>query len=285
MDIEQLTKAQIVLLTLLVSFMTSIATGIVTVTLLDQAPPVVTQNINRIVERTIERVVPAEVSNRGAVASESTVVIKETDLITDSIDRNAKSLVRIFSKSGGSGIGEALVGLGFIVSSGGLLVTDSTLIVEGASYFVITNSGERYNTVIQDIGGGNPTALLRIIRGDENVSFIPITFAQDISVLKLGQTVISLSGSERTNVAIGIVSSLDTHSEGDGGAVTVIDTIQTDLNAQQLLYGSPLVDIFGEVIGVHTVRAQVDGVDGITANYTPITVIQTQVAQFTEPTL
>src|SRR4029077_18213268 len=54
MDIEKLTKSQIVLLTLLVSFVTSIATGIVTVSLMDQAPPAIAQSVSRIVEHTVE---------------------------------------------------------------------------------------------------------------------------------------------------------------------------------------------------------------------------------------
>src|ERR1043166_8139095 len=52
MDIEKLTKSQIVLLTLLVSFMTSIATGILTVPLLQQAPPEITKTVNREVDHT-----------------------------------------------------------------------------------------------------------------------------------------------------------------------------------------------------------------------------------------
>ena len=51
MDMEELSKSQIILLTLLVSFVTSIATGIVTVSLMNQAPPAIAQTVNRIIER------------------------------------------------------------------------------------------------------------------------------------------------------------------------------------------------------------------------------------------
>ena len=68
MDIEQLNRTQILLLTLLVSFVTSIATGIVTVSLMGQAPHGITQTVNRIFERTVEKVVPEPVRPSAAAA-------------------------------------------------------------------------------------------------------------------------------------------------------------------------------------------------------------------------
>ena len=59
MELEHLNKTQIVLLTTLVAFVSSIATSIVTVTLMDQAPPGTTTTIRNVVERTVERVVQA----------------------------------------------------------------------------------------------------------------------------------------------------------------------------------------------------------------------------------
>jgi hypothetical protein len=60
MDIKELNKSQLILLAVLLSFVTSIATGITTVTLMEQAPNSVTVPINRIVRETVEKIVPTE---------------------------------------------------------------------------------------------------------------------------------------------------------------------------------------------------------------------------------
>lgn len=70
MDIKDLNKAQLILLAVLLSFVTSIATGITTVTLMQQAPASVTVPITRIVRETVEKIVPAKVNNTSQALSE-----------------------------------------------------------------------------------------------------------------------------------------------------------------------------------------------------------------------
>ncbi|MEI7480540.1 MAG: hypothetical protein WCJ59_02830, partial [bacterium] len=88
---ENLNKQQLILLTLLITFVTSIATGIVTVSLMDQAPKNVTQTINRVVERTIEKVVPTKVDGNQTQQTtiKETVVVKEDDKVTSTIAENS----------------------------------------------------------------------------------------------------------------------------------------------------------------------------------------------------
>lgn len=62
MDIKDLNKSQLILLAILLSFVISIATGITTVTLMEQAPQSITIPITRVVKETVEKVVPEGVN-------------------------------------------------------------------------------------------------------------------------------------------------------------------------------------------------------------------------------
>ena len=81
MDVKDLNKTQLILLALLLSFVTSIATGITTVTLMEQAPSSVTVPINRIIKQTVEKIVPATVSNVQALSEDEKKLLEELKAI------------------------------------------------------------------------------------------------------------------------------------------------------------------------------------------------------------
>jgi len=105
MNIEELSKSQLILLTILVNFVTSVATGILTVSLLDHAPAFVTQTVNRVVEHTIETVAaaaPAAIIQAPAPSNQ--------DLVTAAIGADAARIVAIFSAETGTSTPAITVG-------------------------------------------------------------------------------------------------------------------------------------------------------------------------------
>lgn len=97
MDIEDLSKTQLLLLTILVNFVTAIATAVMTVSLLDEAPQTVTQTVNRIVERTVETAVESTPlpSILPVPPKEPTVVVREEDRLAEAIRADASRRVLI----------------------------------------------------------------------------------------------------------------------------------------------------------------------------------------------
>src|SRR5450759_3437632 len=87
MDIKDLNKTKLILLAVLLSFVTSIATGITTVTLMQQAPASFTAPVNRIIQQTVEKI--QQVEGKTTV---QTVIIKEEDLVVDAIAKNQSAL-------------------------------------------------------------------------------------------------------------------------------------------------------------------------------------------------
>ncbi len=99
MNIEELSKSQLILLTILVNFVTSVATGILTVSLLDHAPAFVTQTVNRVVEHTIETVAQAAPA---AVVSAPAPAPSNQDLVTAAIGATADRAVAIYAAATGT---------------------------------------------------------------------------------------------------------------------------------------------------------------------------------------
>ena len=132
---NDLNSQQLILLALFVSFVTSIATGIFTVSLLEQAPPVVTQTINRVVERTVETVVEGKTEVVNTVSEVTT-----DERVGAALARVRPGLVRVGSSLATSSA--ILSGALFedeylgVVADDGVVVTDSSIVKEGHEYSI-----------------------------------------------------------------------------------------------------------------------------------------------------
>jgi serine protease Do len=147
-------------------------------------------------------------------------------------------------------------GSGFIVSSDGMIVTNKHVVLdETAQYTVLTNDGNKYPAEVLDRDTNQDIAIIKI-----EATGLPIVNLGDSDSVEIGQTVIAIGnalGEFRNTVSAGIVSGLmRTITAGGGGFEEKLEeVIQTDAAINPGNSGGPLLNLYGEVIGMNTAMA------------------------------
>lgn len=246
MDIEELNKVQVILLVLLVSFVTSIATGIVTVSLLAQAPPAVTQTVNHIIQRTVEAVTPS-VGAPQTTVKETTVVVKEDELITNSI---GSSFSQVGAIHDGIATSSPVTAMGVLLSGGFLIANSSS--VDDTKHLVSFPATSTIFSVSLRIPEVGVAVLVpsNTLTGGMRIS--------DADGARLGQTVIALPSATGNRVGIGSITARYTLARVGEESDTSIRAVETNITGRISL-GAPLISSTGDVIGVATSISQGDG--------------------------
>lgn len=259
MNVNDLNKSQFLLLTLLVNFITSIATGILTVSLLEKAPPTITQTINRVVERTIETVTETEGKAATVITRETTVVVKDEDILTSAIAAHEKRLVVIYA---GATSTPALAH-GLLVSGESLIIAPS---VGGTNLIMMhTNSGEVFpiSRVAEDTK--NTITLYAItLPEDKNLQGGNYVFA-DSKNIKPGQTAVALP------LGGGVVTGIVSRQLQNG-------SIETTISGEAISLGTSAVNLSGEVLGMRV------GARTTQATFVPGTVLKDFIMSYKQNT-
>lgn len=145
-------------------------------------------------------------------------------------------------------------GTGFIISSDGLIITNKHVVDDDkAEYTVYLNDGRKFPAKVLLKHPVDDLAIIKI-----NASgLIPVKLG-DSDNIKLGQFVIAIGnalGEFQNTVSFGVVSGLKrniTASDASGKIERLEDLIQTDAAINYGNSGGPLINIYGEVIGVNT---------------------------------
>ena len=222
MNIEELSKSQLILLTILVNFVTSVATGILTVSLLDHAPAFVTQ-VNRVVERTIETVAaaaPASIIQAPAPSNQ--------DLVMAAIGADATRAVSIYDAL--TGTSTPAIAIGTYLPKARAIATAAQDILPKEVIIGFTDNS--YSAAsLAHAGEGI------MVYGFADNATLPKATSPNLvaaSELKLGQTVLALSADG--SAATGIVARVST---------TGVHTTLPDIGT-----GSAAVDLSGNIIGI-----------------------------------
>ncbi|HEY4480149.1 MAG TPA: serine protease [Candidatus Paceibacterota bacterium] len=251
---EDLTKHQLILLTLLITFITSIGTSIISFSLLQEAPIEVTQTINRVVERTIETVVePGETKTEKVI---ETVVVSEEDRVVEAIGKNEKAIVRL--KTPGADGSEVVSGFGLVIDENGTMVADIRSYTSTSAYSLVFADGTVFPIGKVYIDNLNKLVFIKPDTSkSQKYDFVPATLG-DSSALKIGQSVVAISGRETNSVSIGRIKQLTLSSDKK-----TISNIISDIPSGRSLPGSPILSLSGEIMGIEA------PVEGDTFSYIP----------------
>ncbi len=260
---EDLSKHQLILIVLLITFVTSIATGIITFTLLSEAPVEMTQTINRVVERTIEKVAPATPGQPEKITT--TVVVSEEDRVLEAIAKNEKSIVRL--KTTGADGTEVVSGIGLVVSADGAIVADLRSYNVASPFIISFYDGKTYPAGKVFIDDKNGLVFIKTtLPQNENpkYTFYPSVFG-DSDGLKIGQTLVAISGRDSNAASIGRIFQLSF-----GADKKTITNILSDIKVSKVHFGSPILNLSGEVAGLEAPLGETD----TEYSYIPINIIK-----------
>lgn len=261
MEIQELNKSQIVLLTLLVSFISSIVTGIITVSLMQQAPPAITQTVNRVVEHTVEKVVPGQSAAAAAPSQPTTqtVVVKESDAIANGVAAASVSLVRLYA-SGGE---QQFIGLGVILSAGGLIAADGTSLGDNGDA-VVDLSGVHVRAFVVSRDAATGVAYLRAATTTSDGAPAPAWKALSYTAHHpvLGESVVALSGKSAVRLGQGIITASQPLGESKSGG----GVLETDIAPGSIMAGSILIDTDGAFVGMSTGVSRAAGASDFVAS-------------------
>ena len=174
------------------------------------------------------------------------------------------SVVHVFTESAATNSPSLLspsagVGTGIIVAEDGYVLTNNHVVAGAGAITVTLHNGESY---LGNLVGGDTNPDVAIIKiGTTGLQAARTGSASD---LRVGEEVIAighaLALSGGPTVSRGVISALG-RSIDAGPQDTYVDLIQTDASINPGNSGGPLVNRFGEVIGVNT--AAIQGGQGI----------------------
>lgn len=158
-------------------------------------------------------------------------------------------------------------GTGTIISGNGYIVTNHHVVKKGDYFKVVTMSGAVYETrkfgnneyYLSDLK--TDLALLKI-DNDSREPLIPVKFG-DSNKLNEGEWVIAVGNPYglKQSITAGIVSS---KGRDNVGFTDIEDFIQTDVSINPGNSGGPLINLYGELVGINTaIRTASGGFQGI----------------------
>ncbi len=244
---EHLSKQQVVLLCLLVSFATALATGITIFSLGEGSTSDGGQNIvYQVIEKTI-----AQVASDSPVREIIPVVVPAPQApaqlsVSDIANKASASLVRVYVPVNGQNTPK-FVTLGVVVAGGKIIAADDPDLVQGTNYSTVLSDGKQYQIqFVKELGSGLALLTIQDKTAAASVPVLPIISS---SALNIGANVIAVGATEDNDVvSTGIIKEILSADQNSSKETTMI----TDFNPSTAIAGLMLLDTNANIIGFYT---------------------------------
>jgi serine protease Do len=145
---------------------------------------------------------------------------------------------------------ESFLGSGFIINSDGYVVTNNHVVDRARQITVELDDGRKLPA---ELLSADPDADLALLKISDKKPF-PTLHLGDSSDLMIGEPAIAIGNplGYSHSVSTGIVSALHRDLKDNGGHVTMGNVIQTDAAINPGNSGGPLLNAYGQVIGINT---------------------------------
>ncbi len=205
-----------------------------------------------------DAVLPSEpgTSDAPAAEGESGGLILVTD-VSAVVKQAQKSVVGIGAERY-SGTGTIRTGSGIILTEDGYIVTTSHSISGCDSINVTLNGGENYTAFVIGDDSYSDIAVLKI-----DVQGLQPALLGDSDQVEVGQPAIalgSLPGQSQGTAAVGIISGVERNVLIKNA---VMSLLQTDAAINRGNSGGPLLDRYGQVVGISSSKITVSGCEGM----------------------
>lgn len=149
-------------------------------------------------------------------------------------------------------------GSGVIISEDGYVVTNNHVIEGASEIYVITNTGEEYKATLK---GTDPRTDLAVLKIEGTFSYATLGSSADLEVGELAVAIGNPLGQEFAGtVTDGIISALNRSVTVDNKQLTLL---QTNAAINPGNSGGPLVNKYGEVIGINTAKISSSQLEGL----------------------
>ncbi len=149
-------------------------------------------------------------------------------------------------------------GSGVIMSEDGYIITNQHVIADATSYKIVLHDGTTYEATL--VGGDEVTDLALLKIEATGLTVAEFGSANDLAV---GEEVVAIGnpGGLSSTVTVGYVSALNREVTSDSGYT--MNYIQTDAAINPGNSGGALVNEYGQVIGINTIKIVAEGYESL----------------------